>query len=101
MSYNTSITSYVDIRGALDRALESVKGVRLKFPDERAAFTFKGRVHSFRYLDRKENKKIYADPDHPMHGRSVYDPLMVKTEDPVTVCVIKLEGVDFAMEDME
>jgi hypothetical protein len=36
-----------------------------------------------------------------MHGRSVYDPLMVKTEDPVTVCVIKLEGVDFAMEDME
>ena len=100
MAYNTSITSYVDIRGALDRALLSEKGVRLRFPDEKAAMTFKGRVHSFRYQDRKENKKVYPDPDHPMHGRSAYDPLMVKTEEPTVVCVIKLEGVEFEMEDL-
>lgn len=100
MAYNTSITSYVDIRGALDRALTSEKGVRLRFPDERAALTFKGRVHSFRYQDRKENKKVYPE-DHPMHGRSAYDPLMVKTEEPTVVCVIKLEGVDFEMEELK
>lgn len=100
MAYNTSITSYVDIRGALDRALASEKGVRLRFPDEKAAYTFAGRVHSFRYQDRKENKKIYPE-DHPMHGRSAYDPLMVKKESPTVVCVIKLEGVEFEIEDLD
>lgn len=100
MGYNTSITSYPDIRGTLDKALLSEKGVRLRFPDEKAAVTFKGRVHTFRSLDRKENKKVYPDPDHPMHGRSAYDPLMVKTEEPTVVAVIKLEGVDFQVEEI-
>ncbi len=100
MSYSTSITAYPDIRGALDQALASAKGVRLRFPDEQAAMTFKGRVHSFRYQDRKENKKVYPDPDHPMHGRSAYDPLMVKTVEPTVVAVIKLEGVEFEVEEI-
>jgi len=99
MAYNTSITSYVDIRAALDKALESQKGVRLRFPDAKAAMTFKGRVHSLRFLDRKENKKIYNETD-PMYGRSVYDPLMVKTEDPKTVIIIKLDGVQFDLEEL-
>lgn len=107
MSYASSISAYPDIRNALDQALASAKGVRLKFPDDKAAMTFKGRVHSFRYQDRKENKKIYPE-DHPMHGRSAYDPLMVKTEPTVVenektlyvVALIKLEGVDFKLEEI-
>ena len=100
MAYNTSITSYVDIRSALDKALESEKGVRLRFPDHKAAMTFKGRVHQLRFLDRKENRKVYPEGD-PMHGRSAYDPLMVKTEDPCTVAIVKLEGVEFDLEDIQ
>ena len=100
MAYNTSITSYVDIRSVLDRALASEKGVLLRFADEKAAMTFKGRVHSLRYLDRKENSKIYPDGD-PMYGRSVYDPLMVKTKEPTVVAVIKLEGVEFDVEEIK
>jgi len=99
VAYNTSITSYPDIRAALDKALESAKGVRLRFSDEKAAMTFKGRVHSLRYLDRKENTKIYSDKD-PMYGRSAYDPLMVKTVDACTVAIIKLEGVEFDLEEI-
>lgn len=99
MSYNTSITSYLDIRAALDRALESEKGVRLRFTDEKAAITFKGRWHTLRYLDRKENKKIYPE-DHPLWGRSVYDVLMSKTEDPCTVALIKAEGVEYDLEEL-
>lgn len=99
MAYNTSITSYVDIRAALDRALSSEKGVRLRFPDDKAAMTFKGRVHSLRYLDRKANAKIYPEGD-PMHGASAYDPLMVKTESPTVVAIIKLEGVNFDLEEL-
>lgn len=99
MSYNTSITSYIDIRAALDRALLSEKGVRLRFPDEKAAMTFKGRFHSFRSLDRKENSKIYKETD-PMFSRSVYDVLMTKTEDPCTVSLIKAEGVEYDLEEL-
>ncbi len=99
MAYNTSITSYPDIRAALDRALESAKGVRLRFSDKKSAMTFRGRVHSFRFRDRKENSKIYHDTD-PMYGRSVYDPLMVKTIDATTVAIIKLEGVEFDLEEI-
>lgn len=99
MSYNTSINSYPDIRGAADKALASEKGVRLRFPDERAAMTFKGRFHSFRHMDRKENKKIYTK-DHPMWGCSAYDPLMIKTVEPTVVAVIKLEGVEFEVEEI-
>ncbi len=79
MAYNSSLTSYPDIRATLDRALASAKGVRVRFPDKNAATTFKGRVHTMRYLDRKENCKIYPS-GNPMYGRSVYDPLLVKTE---------------------
>lgn len=100
MGYNVSINGYIDIRACLDKALASEKGVRLRFPDDKAAMTFKGRVHSCRYLDRKENKKIYAI-DHPMYGKSVYDPLMVRTESPTVVAVIKLEGVDFDLEEIK
>lgn len=100
MGYNTSITSYPDIRAALDKALESEKGVRLRFPDAKAAMTFKGRVHSLRYLDRRENRKIYPLGD-PMHGHSVYDPLMVKSEDANTVAIVKLDGVSFDLEEIE
>ena len=100
MAYNTSLFSYPDIRSVLDRALASEKGVLLRFPDEKAAITFKARVHTLRYLDRKENKKIYP-PDDLMFGRSAYDPLMVKTKAPTVVAVIKLEGVEFDMEEIK
>lgn len=99
MAYNTSITSYVDIRGAADKALSSEKGVRLTFPNPQAALTFKGRFHSFRWQDRKENKKIYPETD-PMYGRSAYDPLMAKTVSPTVVALIKLEGVEFEVEEI-
>lgn len=99
MPYSTSITAYPDIRQALDKALDSPKGLRLTFANKNEAVTFKGRVNSFRYKDRKENKKIYPEAD-PMHGRSAYDPLMVKTVNETTVDVLKLEAVEFNMEEI-
>lgn len=72
-----SILSYPDIRQVMDRALDSEKGVRLSFDNDTAARLFTLRCNTFRGLDRKENKKIYLEPTHTMHGRSVYDTLMV------------------------
>lgn len=99
MAYATSISSYPDIRQLLDRALESPKGVRLTFESKKEALTFKGRVHSFRFMDRKENAKIYPE-DHPMHQRSVYDPLTCKSVSETVVDVLKLEAVEFNVEEL-
>lgn len=100
MAYNASINGYIDIRAALDKTLATEKGMLFRFPDEKAALTFKGRVNSCRYLDRKENKKIYP-ADHPMWGKSIYDPLMVRTESPTVVKVIKLEALEYQTEELE
>lgn len=100
MPYASSLKSYPDIIKALDRALESRKGVRLHFESAKAAMTFCGRVHNFRHLDRKANTKIYP-ADHPMHGCSAYDDIMTKKGPNNTVELVKLEGVEFTGEDIE
>lgn len=100
MAYNSSLTSYPDITSALDRALESPKGIRVTFDTDAAVHTFCGRVHSFRFKDRQINKKTYP-PDHLMHGASAYDPLMIRKAGDKTVEIIKLEGVEFKVEDIE
>lgn len=99
MAYNSSLTSYPDITAALDRALESPKGIRVTFETEAAVHTFCGRIHSFRFKDRKVNRKVYP-LDHPMHGASAYDPLMIRKASPLIVEIIKLEGVEFRVEEI-
>jgi hypothetical protein len=99
MPQASSINSYPDIRKVLDQAMTSAKGLRLRFPTHEESVLFKGRVHSFRSIDRKENRKIYPE-HHPMYGRSVYDPLMVKTEDSTTVIIIKLDEASFNIEEI-
>lgn len=72
-----SILSYPDVRDAMDRSLDSANGVWIKFESVREARSFISRVNKFRSLDRKENTKIYQDPTHTLHGRSIYDTLRV------------------------
>ena len=100
MAYNSSLTSYPDITAALDRALESPKGVRIQFETAQAVTTFCGRAHSFRFRDRAHNRKVYAH-DHPMHGCSAYDPLMIRKAGPLEVEIVKLEGVEFQIKEIE
>ena len=62
-----------------------------------------------RYIDRKGDvKKIYKD-GHPLHGRSVYDPLTIKRKPrwnsprakwEYPVSIIKLDAVEYQMEDL-
>jgi len=99
MAYASSITSYPDITAALDRALASAKGVRVQLESAKAVATFCGRVHSFRFKDRKANTKIYP-AGHSMHGCSAYDPLMVRKVEGFVVEIIKLDGVEFSIEDL-
>lgn len=83
MSISTSRLAYTDCIDLMDAAIESSLGVRYPFgkgPRGRdAAFHYRMRVHQARKLVREDNERIYADdPGHPLHGRSIYDPLVFR-----------------------
>src|SRR6266576_3824526 len=61
----------------MDQAIANVKGTRIKFPDHGAAWHFRLRLHKARRIDREDNTRTF-ERDHPMYGRSIYDPLVVK-----------------------
>lgn len=69
--------SYLDCLKLMDRALENTKGVRIAFNDMGAARHYRTRLHTARTIVRQDNTSVY-DTDHPMHGRSIYDPLVVR-----------------------
>ena len=77
MTAPTTRLSYGDAYDALDRAKDDAKGIRLRFDDFAAAATFRSRLHYARQVDRRDNIEIYDSSD-PLHGRSVYDPLVVR-----------------------
>ena len=82
MTTSQSRLSYPDCEAFLQRASEDAKGMRLPFPVEGAARQFLLRLNTFRKICRKDNMKIHPDPDHPLHGRSEYDPLELKVRGP-------------------
>ena len=77
MSLPTHIGSYDDCRDIFERATLDPKGARAKAGDHSAAISLRTRLHYYRTLDRQANAGIY-DPGHPMHGRSLYDSLLVE-----------------------
>lgn len=78
MPLSSSILAFPDCQRVFERAIDSKKGVRLTFKNERAAKTFAFRCNQFRKLDRKQNEKVYTEPAHTMHGASVYDTISVR-----------------------
>jgi len=83
MSNNTSDLAQEDVKQALDRAVQSEKGVRITFksgsPEANSAVATatRARMHRVRVLDRKNSTAIYP-ADHPMHGRSSWDILFIQ-----------------------
>lgn len=80
MTLPTSLAAYDNCIEALEKALESKRGIRMDFPDWGAANFFRMRCHQARKLTRERNAKIFTDPDHPMHGRSLYDALILRIQ---------------------
>lgn len=80
MTLPTSLTAYDNCIEALDKALDAKRGIRMTFEDHGAANFFRMRCHQARKLTRERNAKIFADPQHPMHGRSLYDALVLRIQ---------------------
>lgn len=80
MPLSASILAYQDCQKAFERAIDTEKGVKMTFRTVKAARMFAFRCNQFRKLDRLENKKIYPEEAHTLHGRSVFDTIRVRVE---------------------
>lgn len=80
MSLSTSRHAYLDCLALLDKAMAEPRGIRAEVPTLAAATHLRMRIHQARAIDRNDNAKTY-DPDHPLHGRSPYDILVVRIEE--------------------
>lgn len=92
MSLSTSRNAYLDCFVLLDRALDDARGIRVELRDEKAAIFFRLRIHQARQIDRAENRSLYSEPDHPLHGRSPYDCLTLRI-DPGPPCWLYLDKI--------
>lgn len=93
MTTSNSRLAYDDAFEFMERAFEAAekgKILRRKFYEKEdtienrgAAIQFRARIHQARVIDRKDNKELYPEKEHPLHGRSKYDILSAQ---------IRLEG---------
>lgn len=87
MPVSSSRLSYRDCFTLFEKALEDTKGARFQvnggdiYGD---AYHFRLRMHQARSIDRKDNRALHPDPGHPLHGRSLLDPLVIQIKGPDT-----------------
>lgn len=95
MSLSTSRFAYADCYDILDTALERTHGARIAQPSESDCIFLRMRIHQARKIERDENAKTY-ERGHPMHGRSMYDRLVVRVreEDSRWYVYVEHGGVD-------
>lgn len=77
MATSTSRLSYQDCYDILDKAIANEKGIRFPVSDYGYGNHLRVRLHYSRTLDRQENRITYP-PEHKLHGRSIYDPIVVR-----------------------
>jgi hypothetical protein len=96
MGASKSILSYNDAKEVFERAAANPTGVRLTFEDgPKARDFFMFRLWEFRKLDRDQNRILYPDPVHSMHGKSFFDTFSVKKigHDRIEVVKINLDRI--------
>lgn len=77
MVTSNSRLSYSDCFDLFDQALADTAGIRIEFATEGEAMQYRVRMHTARQINRKDNRETYT-VDHPMHGQSPYDELIVR-----------------------
>ncbi len=58
---NPVYNSFSDCRGAMNSAIESKWGIRIKFPSKELAIGFRHKCHKTRQAERLKAAKIYGD----------------------------------------
>jgi len=103
MAISNSRFSYGDCYDLMDKALADQKGIRIKFTSWGDALHFRLRLHTARRIDRKDNLDIYPG-GHPMHGKSPYDPLIMRikstADDTTWLRLEKVDAREFTIESL-
>lgn len=89
MPVSSSRLSYSDCFTLFDKAYNDTKGCRFQVKPSGAdgrnygdCYHFRLRMHQARAIDRKDNRALYPDPSEPLHGRSIYDSLVIQIKGP-------------------
>lgn len=99
MPFSDQIAAYPDVADLFDKALASDKGVKVTFNDDNEATINAGRMNHYRSRLRRENARVYP-ADHPMHGKTPYEALMVKRRGNIVI-IEKLDVGRFNLEELE
>lgn len=76
MSVSTSHAAFEDCYALFNRAIESPKGIEVRFPTYGAAMHYRTRLHWSRTLTRRRSMEIYQ-PGDPDYGISAFDGISV------------------------
>lgn len=101
MTLSNARNAFLDCFNVYDKALQDPKGVRVRFGTEQAATYFRMRMHHARQLDRTANSVIYADPVHPMHGKSPFDVLSCRLRTDGEAFYVYVEPLDTRIQGIE
>jgi hypothetical protein len=75
--YSRSPLAFDDLRELFQLALDSEQGLKIVCKTRAEAFLTRSRMHYLRKMDKKDNATTYP-PDHPMHGRSIWDKFVLR-----------------------
>jgi hypothetical protein len=90
--------AYEDVKAALERAMESPRGVLIRFATKGKATNFVARANYYRRQDRKENFKTFPE-GHPFKFASAWDILRVVADGEV-VTITKGDGSNLNIEEL-
>lgn len=77
------------LRRVLDEALDSPRGIRIRFPSWNRAENFRNQLGKFRQVERDKTTKILS-PGDPGYGVSVYDALSFNLESNIDLCELEV-----------
>ncbi len=92
--------AYPSARVLLDRALESEKGIRVKFESAKKAFRFRMNCYTVRKRERENSVRIY-DSTHPMHGHSPWDHLELLLEEEFLIIRVTHGDDEFSIQEIK
>lgn len=81
MATHRSLSIYQDARACLNAAMETPNGIRLKFPNHKAAMRFANKCYTVRSRERTAAAKRH-DVDHPQYGRSPWEDISIRIYTP-------------------
>ena len=81
MSSNRSLSIHPEARECLNAAMQATNGLRLKFPNLKAATRFANKCYTIRSRERRASERRHNE-DHPQYGQSPWEDISIRIATP-------------------